>query len=248
MIGYAVDDGVATVELRSPENRNALSGRLTQALLEGLSRAEADPGVFAVVIAAQGPAFCSGLDLREAMDEGMEAGTRCLVAVQRALLVLGKPVVARVHAAVRAGGMGILACADIAICAASVTFAFTEARLGVAPLAISPAVLAVLPRRIAADLWLTGRPLSATEAVSAGLITSVADDDGLDDAVSAALALLRLAMPQGVSESKRILNAALVEALDARGEDLAARSAALFASEPARAAMARFVRPSAHPA
>ena len=242
-IGFETAEGVATIELRSPATRNALSVPLTEALLARLAQADADPAVHAVVIAAQGPAFCAGLDLAEALERGMDEGARRLVAVQRALLALGKPVVARVHGAARAGGVGIVACADIAVCAESVTFAFTEARLGVAPLAVSPAVLSVLPRRTAADLWLTGRVMPAREAAEAGLVTTVVPDAELDDAVSGVLAGLRRGVPQGLCESKRILNAPLVSALDAHGDELAARSAALFGSDAARTAMAAFLRP-----
>ncbi|MEZ5194806.1 MAG: enoyl-CoA hydratase-related protein, partial [Nocardioides sp.] len=137
LVHYNVVDGLATITLDSPHNRNALSRQLVTELSDRLTRAEADQQVVVVLVQAAGHVFCSGADLSEASAAGMEEGTRRIVALQRQIVTLDKPVVARVHGAVRAGGNGIVAAADIALCAADATFALTEVKLGLAAAIIS---------------------------------------------------------------------------------------------------------------
>lgn len=234
-------DGVARITLRAVRSRNALSSALTSELLAHLDAAEGAREVFAVVIAAEGPAFCSGLDLREAIREGMDVATKRLVQLQRKILALPKPVIARVHASARAGGLGLIASADIAVAAQSATFAFTEARLGVAPTAISPVVRSTLSRRDLADLWLTGREVTADEATAMGFLTSVVADRDVDDALERILVDVRRANGQGLAACKRLVNADLLASLDNEGEVLASKSAGLFDSPIARDAIGRFL-------
>src|SRR4051794_17389857 len=129
--------GVATLTLDSPHNRNALSRQLVTELFEGLERAAADPAVKVVLIRAEGRVFCSGADLSEASTEGMELGARRIVDLQRLIVSMDKPVVVRAYGAVRAGGIGIVAAADIAIASDDATFALTEVKLGLAAAIIS---------------------------------------------------------------------------------------------------------------
>src|SRR5688572_1343379 len=92
---------VRTITLDSQHNRNALSRRLVTELVAALEAADADPEVRVVALLAAGPTFCSGADLSEATGEGMEEGARRIVALQRLILTMSKPVVTRVHGAVR---------------------------------------------------------------------------------------------------------------------------------------------------
>src|SRR3954469_13629194 len=115
LVHYRVDDHVASLVLDSQHNRNALSRRLVSELYDGLARAEADDDVSVVLIRAEGRTFCSGADLSEAAEDGMEAAAGVLVELQRRIATLVKPVVARVHGNVRAGGIGIVAASDIAV-------------------------------------------------------------------------------------------------------------------------------------
>ena len=85
-----------------------------------------------VLIRAEGKVFCSGADLSEATADGMEEGARRIVELQRLIVTMSKPVVTRLHGAVRAGGIGIVAASDIAIAAEDATFALTEVKLGLA--------------------------------------------------------------------------------------------------------------------
>src|SRR5690349_11360718 len=127
--------GVTTVTLDSPANRNALSAQLMRELLEGLSAALVDPSVRVVVISHTGPVFCSGADLKEtaAARESDKVPVEQLADVLAAIWEFPKPVLARIAGPARAGGLGLIAAADIAVCARQATFAFSEVRLGVIP-------------------------------------------------------------------------------------------------------------------
>jgi methylglutaconyl-CoA hydratase len=116
-----------------------------------------------------------------------------------------KPVIARVGGAARAGGLGIVAAADIAVCADDVTFAFTEVRIGVIPAVISATVLPRLAPRAAAELFLTGETFDARRAVEIGLVTAAVPSADLDGRVDAyAKALLRGA-PGALAGTKQLL-------------------------------------------
>ncbi|MCY7400763.1 MAG: enoyl-CoA hydratase/isomerase family protein, partial [Nocardioides sp.] len=95
LVHAEVVDGVATITLDSPANRNALSRRLVTELVAELERAGADDAVRVVLIESSGKVFCSGADLTEASVEGMEAGTRRIVDLQRLIATLDKPVVTK---------------------------------------------------------------------------------------------------------------------------------------------------------
>lgn len=231
----------ARISLDAPQRRNALSLALLDALEAALDRAAHDD-VHAVVLAAEGTAFCSGADLTEALRDGMEVGARRLAEVLRAVLALPKPVVARVHGPVRAGGIGLVAACDVAISADQVTYAFTEARLALAPAVIS---LAVLPRttpRAASRTFLTGASFSAADAATWGLVSQAVPLGGLDREVDAVLAGLAEADPQGLAATKELLNADLLTRFDAQVDQAVQGSAELFGSERARAAMERLLR------
>ena len=147
LVHYDVTDGIGTITLDSPHNRNALSRRLVTGLFGHLETAAEDESRI-VVIRSADRVFCSGADLSEAADGGMEEGTKAIVALQRLIVTHPKPVVTRLAGPVRAGGLGIVAASDVSICQDDVTFAFTESRLGLAPAVIS---LTVLPRLVAAS-------------------------------------------------------------------------------------------------
>ncbi|MGZ4486289.1 MAG: enoyl-CoA hydratase-related protein [Nocardioides sp.] len=241
LVHYAVADAVATITLDSQHNRNALSRQLVTELFAHLEAAEADPDVRVVLVQAAGRVFCSGADLSEATTEGMEVGARRIVDLQRLVVTMSKPVVTRLAGAVRAGGIGIVAASDIAIAAEDATFALTEVKLGLAAAIISLTVHHRMNPRAAALTTLGGEVFTGRDAAAYGLVTKAVAADDLDAEVAAVCASLATGAPQGLRESKRILNADLVARIDAGGEEMARLSATLFASEEARAAMTAFL-------
>jgi enoyl-CoA hydratase/carnithine racemase len=241
LVHYDVADGVATITLDSQHNKNALSRQLVSELVERLGQAEADTGVRVVLVRQAGNVFCSGADLTEATSVGMEEGALRIVELQRLVVTLDKPVVTRVAGAVRAGGIGIVAASDVAISADDATYALTEVKLGLAAAIISLTVHARMNPRAAALTTLGGEVFTGAEAAAYGLVTRAVPAGELDDAVAAVCGRLATGAPQGLRESKRILNSDLVRRIDERGADMAALSARLFASDEARTAMTAFL-------
>jgi methylglutaconyl-CoA hydratase len=244
LVHYRVDDHVASLVLDSQHNRNALSRQLVQELYDGLGMAEHDDDVKVVLIRAAGRTFCSGADLSEASGPdggGMEQAAGVIVELQRRIVTLPKPVVVRVHGNVRAGGIGIVAAADIAVAAHDATFAFTEVRLGLVPAAISLTVLPRMTDRSAALTFLTGEVFDGREAERTGLVTRSVDEEELNLEVDEICASLAKGSPQGLRETKLLVGRHLVDRIDTLGGDLAKLSARLVGSEEARAAMLAFL-------
>jgi len=241
LVHLEAGDHVATITLDSPHNRNALSRQLVTQLFERLETAEADDAVKVVLVRSSGRVFCSGADLSEASADGMEEGARQIVRLQRLVATMDKPVVVEVGGAVRAGGIGIVAASDIAITAEDATFALTEVKLGLAAAIISLTVHHRMNPRAAALTTLGGEVFSGTEAAAYGLVTTAVPGDQLADQVRRTCASLATGAAQGLRESKRILNRELVERIDRYGEEMAATSARLFASDEAKAAMTAFL-------
>jgi enoyl-CoA hydratase/methylglutaconyl-CoA hydratase len=236
-----VADGVATITLDSPHNRNALSRQLVGELLDRLDRAAADEAATVVVIRSADRVFCSGADLSEAAGGGMAEGTRALVDLQRRILAHPKPVVSRIAGPVRAGGLGIVAASDIAICADDVTFALTEVRLALAPAVISLTLLPRMSSRAASDSFLTGRTFGAEEAAAMGIVTRAVPAADLDAEVAGTCQELAQGHPQGLRETKALLAREALAHLEANADDMAALSARLFGSDGAREAMTAFL-------
>jgi methylglutaconyl-CoA hydratase len=241
LVHYGVADQVATITFDSQHNRNALSRQLVGELFARLDTAEADGEVKVVVIRAEGRTFCSGADLSEAGEDGMEAAAGVLVDLQRKLASLPKPVVARVHGNVRAGGIGIIAACDIAISADDATYAFTEVRLGLTPAAISLSVLPRMTDRSAALTFLTGEVFDGTTAAQMGLVTRALPESELDLELQQVCTALAKGNPQGLRETKALIGQPLVKRIDELGGELAKLSARLFGSDEAKAAMTAFL-------
>ena len=163
------DDGVTTLTLDSPANRNALSERLLTQLEQALRDATSDPDVRAIVLTGAGTVFCSGADLSE---RGTAAPNR-MPAILTSIVESAVPVIVRVNGHARAGGLGLIAAADMAVAPEAATFAFTEVRVGVAPAMILVPALRVVDRRFLTRATLTGERFSASEAAAAGLLTAV---------------------------------------------------------------------------
>jgi len=241
LVHYAVADGVGTITLDSPHNRNALSRQLINELFQRLDETAADDEVRVVLLRSADRVFCSGADLSEAASGSMTEGAGALVELQRVILSHPKPIVTRLAGPVRAGGLGIVASSDLVICGDDVTFALTESRLALAPAVISLTLIPRLTSRAAYDTFLSGRAFDAAEAASMGLVTRSVPAAELDAAVEQACADLLQAHPQGLRETKKVLSRGMLEYLEANAEDMIALSARLFSSDEAREAMLAFL-------
>jgi enoyl-CoA hydratase/carnithine racemase len=236
------DDRIAVITLDSPANRNALSRRLVAELTAHLAEAGADESLHGVLLRSSHPVFCAGADLKEAATVDMVEAARTIIALQRAVADLPVPVVCRLDGPVRAGGLGLVASADLVVCRDDVTFALTEVRLGLAAAVISISLRARLSPRAASDWFLTGRAVDAGQAREQGLVTHVVPADRVDASVQEVLDDLRAGARQGLVEAKRLLNTDLVAAFDERGDEMARLSGLLFHSAVAQERMAAALR------
>src|SRR5256886_1226155 len=203
----STERGVLTLTLDRPQTRNALSGELIARLIDALATAAEDPRVRLLVLGHTGPVFCSGVDLAET-EAARASGELPAVRLGELLAALWewpKPVVAKVGGPARAGGLGLIAAADIAVCATDATFAFSEVRIGVVPAVISATVLPRLTSRAAAELFLTGEVFDGTRAAHAGLVTSAVPATDLDAAVERYLDSVRRAAPGALAGTKALL-------------------------------------------
>lgn len=201
MVRLEIDQQIATITLDSQANRNALSAQLVSELGGCVGEAES-ANVRAIVLTHAGPAFCSGGDLKERDAEGMP-DSRPLIDVMIRLMDTGRPTIAAVNGAVRAGGVGLMASCDLVVVASQVTFALTEVRIGVAPAIISvPIMRRVSPARLAGP-YLTGEAFTAEQALAIGLVTHVVDD--VDETVAALCTGILAGSPRAIAETKRLL-------------------------------------------
>jgi enoyl-CoA hydratase len=239
LVHLGVGGGIATITLDSPHNRNALSAQLVAELTERLRAADGEPGAHVVMLTHTGTTFCSGADLSEAASGSMSNTAARLLTLIRAIIDLGKPVIARIDGNARAGGVGLIGACDIAVAGPSCSFALTEVRLGLAPAVVSVALLPRIDARAAARYYLTGESFDAAEALRIGLVTIAAAD--VDEAVAGVAAHILLGSPQGLAESKRLTTAPVRAAIDRDGARMVELSARLFASEEAHEGMVSFL-------
>ncbi|OLR95382.1 enoyl-CoA hydratase family protein [Actinokineospora bangkokensis] len=243
LVHYDVTGGVARITLDSPHNRNALSAQLRAELRDGLSRAAEDEAVRVVVLDHTGPVFCSGMDLKEAGGAAAGAqGVNEFPAILEQIWTSPTPVVARLAGPARAGGVGIVAAADIAVAAESATFAFTEVRIGVVPAVISVTVLPRLLPRAAHELFLTGETFDARRAVAIGLINSAVPADDLDAEVDRYTDMLALGGPKALAATKQMLRRAPAESMSADFSEMLRLSAGFFASAEGQEGITAFAQ------
>jgi methylglutaconyl-CoA hydratase len=244
LVGVQHHDGIRTLTLDSPANRNALSANLLAQLEQALRDATSDPDVRAVVLTGTGTVFCSGADLSE---RGAAAPSR-MPAILTSIVESPVPVIVRVNGHARAGGLGLIAAADMAVAADASTFAFTEVRVGVAAAMILVPALRVVDRRFLTHATLTGERFSAAEAAVAGLLSAVVSNEpALDAWVAAQTLAIRQAAPGAVRATKELLRALPALAWPEGLASAAATSAELFAGAEAEEGMAAFLekrRPS----
>ena len=232
---YELEGGVATITLRRPEERNALSAELVDSLAGHLERAAADEGCRVVVLTNEGTTFSAGADLKRG-----GIGRVGLADLLRAILDHDKPVVGRIAGHCMGGGVGLAAACDLSVAAADARFGFTEVRVGVVPAIISVVCLPKMRRGDALELFLSGERVSAARACEVGLVTAAVERDGLDEAVGRVVDQLLRGAPGALAAAK-----ALVATVPSLGRDEAFEwtsrlSAELFSSEEAREGMAAF--------
>jgi methylglutaconyl-CoA hydratase len=239
--------GILRLTLNRPEKRNAIDAPMVEALHRELERAELDAEVRVVLLRGTGKDFCAGADLAELLDsadqspEQNEAHALRLGEVFLRMRRLPKPVVAAVHGRALAGGCGLATACDLVLAHADATFGYPEVRRGFVPAMVIAMLRRAVGEKTALDLVLTGRLLTASDALALGLVSRVVPGERFEEGVESAATDLAHSSPSALALIKR-----QVYELDDRtfeeGIRLGARVNAVARSTPDfRDAVARFL-------
>jgi methylglutaconyl-CoA hydratase len=239
---------VAIVWMTRAEVRNAFNETTIAELTETFRTMGADPEVRAIVLAAEGPAFCAGADLdwmrrmaQYSHDEN-RADAMKLATMLRTIHECPKPVIARVHGAAFAGGVGLVAACDIAVASLNAEFCLTETKLGLIPATIAPYVMRAIGANQARRYFLTAEKFDSGEAYRIGLVHNIVPLEQLDGTINELLGTLMLTSAEAVTEAKRLVRDLAFRPIDdALVADTAERIAAIRQSADGREGIASFL-------
>ena len=212
---------VARITLTQPEVRNAFSDEVIADITHAFHAVGKRSDVRAVVLAAEGPAFCAGANLnwmRRMADYTREeniADAGKLAEMLRVIYVCPKPTVARVQGDVYAGGMGLVAACDMAVSVDTAGFCLSEVKLGLIPATISPYVIRAMGARAAHRYFLTAERFGAAEALRIGFVHEVVAADQLDAKVDDIVKALVSASPNAVRACKQLVQEVAEREIDA---------------------------------
>ena len=236
-----IRQGAAWITLNRPEQRNALSAALVNALADLLDAALADPAVRCIVLTGNGPAFCAGADLKS--PPGQVVDGRAGVSLADVLVRLQdspKPVIAAINGAAFAGGLGLVGACDIVVTVDEAVFSFSEVKIGVIPAVISVVCLPKLGPHHGMKLLLTGERFSGTRAVEVGLAHRAVPAAQLLAAVQEEIDALCAAGPIALAECKKLVRLVPTLARDEAFRITSEWSARMFRSAEAAEGMAAF--------
>ena len=244
----AVADKVATVTLNRAELRNAFNEQAIAELALAFDELGRNELVRAVVLAANGPAFCAGADLNwmkkmagYSQDENLADASR-LADMLRTIYLCPKPTVAKVQGDCYAGGMGLVAACDIVVAAVGVNFCLSEVKLGLIPATISPYVIKAMGEQAARRYFLTAERFDAAAALRLGFAHEVVAPEDLDTTVAAIVRALVSNSPHAVCAAKKLVREVVDQPVtDALLQDTAERIAAIRASTEGREGVASFL-------
>ena len=245
---FEVDEGVARVTLNRPEAGNSLDMRLARELCDAALRCDEDPEVRAVLLSGAGNMFCVGGDLKSFNEMGddlprhlKELTTYFHAAVSR-MARMDAPVVAAVQGAAAGGGFSLAISCDLVVAAENARFSMAYSKAGLTPDGSSTYYL---PRLVgfkrAMDLALTGRDLSAQEALEWGLITRVAPDDDLIEESESLASQLAAGAARSLGVSKQLLHEGWTGTLETQMERQARAIAGIARTEDAREGISAFM-------
>lgn len=241
------DGPVAKIVLNRPSIRNAFNDTMIQELRDALGSLQGDTGLRVVILTGEGSAFCAGADLhwmRRVVDytreENYEDSLK-LAHLMRELYSFDRPVVGRINGPAIGGGTGLVAVCDIAIAADTAVFSFSEVKIGLVPAAISPYVLKRVGERYGREYFLTGKRLSAQEALASGLVNRVVSPENLDTEVASYVDSLITSGPRALATCKRMVRMVADMPLEEAGPATAEMITDLRMSEEGQEGMRAFL-------
>lgn len=203
-------NGIREISLNRPSVHNAFDDQLIADLTAAIEATNDDGSIWGLVLSGQGSTFSAGADvnwMRE-MASASEAENRedslRLARLMRTLNFLPKPTIAKVNGSAYGGGIGLIACCDIAIGVEGAKFSLSEVKLGLVPAVISPYVVAAIGPRQARKLFISAEVFDADEAHRIDLLHQVVSRSELDDAVARSLHFLRKCGAQAQAEAKAL--------------------------------------------
>ncbi len=254
VIDVTMRNAIAIIVLNRADLHNAFNETLITELTETLVALDGDETVRAVVLAGAGKSFCAGADLhwmKKMAGHGHAenlADANALAHMLRTLYGLSKPTIARVHGTAMGGGVGLVACCDIAIAAQEATFAFSEGKLGLIPATIGPYVIEAIGARQARRYFVTAERFTAAEAFRIGLVHDIVPAGELDARINELLGSLLFVGPRAQVECKALIRGVAHRPIDAELiAGTAEHIAAVRASPEGRAGIAAFLGKRAAP-
>jgi methylglutaconyl-CoA hydratase len=239
---------IGIVTMNRPERHNAFDDALIAELTEALRSMEAEDQVRIVVLSGAGKSFSAGADLNwmkrmagYSKDEN-QRDAMALAALMRTLANLRKPTIARVHGAAYGGGVGLVACCDVAVGSHNASFALSEARLGLIPAVISPYVIAAIGERAARRYFLSGERFDAAEGWRLGLLHDITPTDGgLDEKIGELCDAMLDCGPVAQREAKDLIRAVAGKPLHSEVIQDTARIARIRSSPEGKEGVAAFL-------
>jgi methylglutaconyl-CoA hydratase len=240
------DGPVAVVTLNRPRERNALSRALVARLRDTIDEVAVESGIRAVVLTGAGPAFCSGMDLKEAvqMEASPDSEHETIAVLQefadliQALHVCRKPTIAAVNGDAIAGGAGLMSACDLAVAIETARVGYPEVRRGLIPAIVVHHLSRQVGDRRTRQLLLTGELISAQEARDWGLINVITPHEVVERALAIARQFVDCG-PSALATTKHLIDEATGRPQNLRGA--AAVSAAARVGAEAREGMRAFV-------
>jgi methylglutaconyl-CoA hydratase len=249
-----ITDRIGQVTLNRPDVRNAFNEQSIAELALAFDELGRNELVRAIVLAANGPAFCAGADLNWMKkmagysDSENRADAMRLADMLRTIYVCPKPVVAKVQGDCYAGGMGLVAACDVVVAVDTANFCLSEVKLGLIPATISPYVIKAMGEQAARRYFITAERFDANEARRIGFVHETVPAEELDTQVAAIVQALANNSPNAVREAKQLVREIVGQSVtEALLEDTANRIAGIRASLEGREGVASFLekrRPS----
>ena len=247
-LAVEVRESVALVVLSRPEVHNAFDETMIAELTRALLALDRDDAVRAIVLLGEGRSFCAGADLnwmKKSAGYGHAenlADARSLATMLKTLHRLSKPTIARVHGSTFGGGVGLVACCDIAFAAHDATFSLSEVKLGLIPATIGPYVVEAIGARQARRYFLSAERFTAAEAFRIGLVHELFPVEELDGKINELLGALLVAGPRAQDEAKALIRAIGARPIDDETiDDTAARIARVRGSLEGKEGVAAFL-------
>lgn len=244
-----IDGPIGIVTLNNPDRHNAFDDLLISQLTAIFKSLDANKDVRVIILSSVGKSFSAGADLNwmkrmatYSQDENFRDAMG-LAELMRTLHGLSKPTIARVQGAAYGGGVGLVACCDMAVGTQTATFSLSEAKIGLIPAVISPYVIAAIGERAAHRYFLTAERFDAAEAYRLGLLHELAPgDEEMDDKINDIVTALMACSPNAVREGKSLIAAVAGRGIDdTLVADTAQRIARVRASEEGREGVTAFL-------